>query len=241
MLAFDNGTKPNESHHQEADVLQIDANSIHAAKHAQSDHPVHGLIATRWSPRAYASTPVPAEHLRSVFEAARWAASSGNGQPWSFIVATNDQPETYSRLADCLSEGNVPWATRAPVLGLVVAQTVRSNGRTNRTAFYDAGLAVQNLTIQATALGLSLRQMGGFSPEQARANFAIPEDYEPVAMFALGYVGDPAGLSDSHREQEMSVRLRRPLPEFVFGARWGETSTLVLYTNGDGGAERDVA
>lgn len=220
--------------------MEIDAKSIHAIKHAQSDHPVHGLIATRWSPRAYASTPVPVEHLRSVFEAARWAASSGNGQPWSFIVATSDEPETYSRLADCLNEGNVPWATRAPVLGLVVAQTVRSNGRANRTAFYDAGLAMQNLTIQATALGLSLRQMGGFSPDKARANFAIPEGYEPVAMFALGYVGDPSGLSDNHREQETSPRLRHPLPEFVFGASWGETSTLVLSANGEGSAENPV-
>jgi nitroreductase len=201
--------------------------TAHEIKQAQQGHPLHELIAARWSPRAYAPTPVAADDLRSLFEAARWAASSGNGQPWSFVVATQEQPEIFARLVDCLNDGNVPWASRAPVLGIVVTQTVRANGRANRTAFYDAGLAMQNLAIQATANGLALRQMGGFSPDKARELFAIPEGYEPIVMFALGYPGDPAALGDNHREQELSPRQRRPIQEFVFGATWGETSALV--------------
>ena len=201
--------------------------SAHSIKLAQPDYPLHELIAARWSPRAYAPTPVAAQALRPLFEAARWAASGGNGQPWSFIVATQAQSEIFANLVECLNEGNVPWASRAPVLGIVVAETVRANGRANRTAFYDAGLAMQNLAIQATAQGLALRQMGGFSPDRARTIFAIPDGHEPVVMFALGYPGDPSALGDNHRAQELTPRQRRPIQEFVFGAGWGETSPLV--------------
>ena len=213
--------------------------SAHAVKIAEPAYPIHDLIATRWSPRAYAPTPVAAEELRLLFEAARWAASGGNGQPWSFIVAGQDDPETFARLVGCLNEGNVPWASQAPVLGLVVAQTVRDNGRANRTAFYDAGLAMQNLAIQATARGLALRQMGGFSPDTARETFAIPAGHEPVVMFALGYPGDPSGLVERHREQELAPRRRRAIQEFVFGPTWGVPAASV--TAEVTGAEEDEA
>ena len=203
---------------------ETDANVI---KTATPDHPIHSLIADRWSPRAYADRPVAAEKLLSMLEAARWSASSGNGQPWSFLIATQEQPQAFADMVSCLMDGNVPWASKAPVLGLVVTALVRANGRPNRHAFYDAGLAMQNLSVQATALGLSLRQMGGFRPQTARAVFGIPETHEAVTMFALGYRGDPGQLAENYRAQEFSPRERRPLSEFVFSGEWSVPSPIV--------------
>ena len=200
---------------------------IDAIKTATPDFPIHELIAKRWSPRAYSDRPVEPEKLRSVLEAARWSASGGNGQPWSFFIVSQDDPENFAKMVGCLMEGNVPWASKAPVLGMVVTATVRANGAPNRWAFYDAGLAMQNLTVQATAEGLYVHQMGGFQPETARTTFAIPENHEAVTMFTIGYLGDPAQLADNHREQELAPRVRRPLSEFVFNGAWGNTAPFV--------------
>ena len=196
-------------------------------KLAPTDYPVHELILRRWSPRAYAPDPVEDDKLRQILEAARWAASSGNGQPWSFIIATQAMPDAFQRMVDCLKPGNAPWASKAPVLGIVVTKMVRANGNPNRHAFYDAGMAMQNLLLQAVELDLYARQMGGFEPETARALFEIPDDHEAVAMFALGYLGDPQQLADNHREQELAARARRPLQEFVYSEKWGDPSPVV--------------
>ena len=201
--------------------------SPHEAKVAASDFPIHALIARRWSPRAYANQPVEAAKLRQLFQAARWSASSGNGQPWSFLIATQDDPAAFGKMVAALNEGNVTWAAHAPILGIVVAEMIRPNGRSNRVAFYDVGMAMQNLLLQATELGLSLRQMGGFSPDKARELFQIPPEHEAVVMFALGYAGDPDQLADNHRSQEMAARERKPLSDFVFAGKWGDTAPLV--------------
>ncbi len=205
-------------------TTEINADAIKAA---DANYPIHDLIAQRWSPRAYSDRAVEPEKLRSILEAARWAQSSGNGQPWVFFIATQNDPESYAKMVSCLMDGNVPWASKAPVLGMVVTALVRANGKPNRHGFYDAGLAMQNLALQATAEGLRLRQMGGFHPETARSIFAIPDTHEAVAMFALGYLGDPAELAENHREQELAPRVRRPLTEFVFSDTWGRTASLV--------------
>jgi len=196
-------------------------------KHAAAQYPIHEYLSQRWSPRAFSEEPVDPTILRSILEAARWSASGGNLQPWFFIIGTQDEPTTFAKLARCLNESNAVWATRAPVLGLSVASTTRPNGKPNRHAWHDVGLATQNLIVQATALGLHVHIMGGYSAEVAQAEFAIPENFEPVAMFAIGYLGDPETLNDRHREGERSARARRPLAEFVFGAQWGEPSPLV--------------
>ncbi|MBX3015926.1 MAG: nitroreductase family protein [Caldilineaceae bacterium] len=199
-----------------------------AAKRAQTNYPIHPLLRDRWSPRAFANKPVEDAKLQSVLEAARWSASGGNLQPWAFLLARRDQDAaSFARMAECLGESNAIWAAQAPILGITVASLYRRPEVLNRHSFHDVGLAVQNLIIQATALELYVHMMGGFSPDKARELFAIPAEYEAVTMFAMGYLGDPEGLADRHREGELSARTRRPLAEFVFTEGWGIPSPLV--------------
>ena len=186
---------------------------------------IHDLLSHRWSPRAFEDRPVEPEKLRSLFEAARWAASSYNGQPWNFIVATKDDPQSFQRVLDSFVEFNQGWAKGAPVVGLSVAQLKFShNGQPNRHAFHDVGQAAANLALQATALGLQVHPMAGIDPEKARKLFNIPEDYEAVAGFALGYPGNPSTLPDQLRERELGPRERKPVSSFVFQGGWGKTA-----------------
>src|SRR5271156_932844 len=150
-------------------------------KPAETSVPIHELIRHRWSPRAFDSRPVEPDKLRSLFEAARWASSSFNAQPWYFIVATKDDPENFQRVLDCFVERNQAWAKNAPVVALSVAKLQLDNGKPNRHAFHDVGQAVANLALQATALGLEIHQMAGIDPEKARQIFGIPEGDEVVA------------------------------------------------------------
>jgi nitroreductase len=190
--------------------------------------PVHDLIRRRWSPRAFAERPVEPEKLRTLFEAARWAASCYNEQPWSFLVATKDDPEAYRRLYDTLVSGNQKWAESAPVLAVSVARLAfERNGKPNRHAWHDVGLAMGNLCLQATALNLYVHQMQGFDPEKVRLTCAVPQGHAPVAAIAIGYLGDPARLPDDLREREAAPRDRRPLDRFVFSARWDRAAGWV--------------
>lgn len=189
---------------------------------AHPQFPIHELLASRWSPRAFDERPVEEELLRVLFEAARWAPSSNNEQPWRFIVATKDNENHWGRLFECLVEGNRRWAFRAPVLVLSVASMYfEANGKVNRHAFHDTGLATQNLVLQAAVHGLMARQMAGFDVEKARADLHIPSGYEPVAMIAIGYPGDPAVLPEQLRARELQPRNRRPIAEWTFSGEWG--------------------
>jgi len=186
------------------------------------------VLARRWSPRAWADRPVEAESIELCLEAARWAASSMNQQPWYFIVATREQPDAHERLVACLSDGNAPWARRAPVLMLSVAQqTFDVDGRPNRFAWHDTGLATAALMGQATALGMHVHAMGGFSRTKARELFGIPKGCDPVAAIAMGYLGDPDSLAEELRETETAPRSRRPCRAWVFTDAWGRPSPLV--------------
>lgn len=188
---------------------------------------VHDLIAERQSPLAYSNRPVEPKELRSLLEAARWAASSYNQQPWHFVVATKDEPREYGRLLGLLAPANALWAKDAPVLILTVAKlTYDANGAPNRHALHDVGQATAHLALQATALGLGVHQMGGFDAERAREEFSIPEGYEPVAVIAVGYPGDPEDLPGGLRSRAKAPRTRRELVEFVFTGRWGRTSAV---------------
>jgi len=201
--------------------------SVHA-KPAVTSRPVHDLIKHRWSPRSFESRPVEADKLVALFEAARWAASSYNAQPWYFIVGTKDDPETYNKILDSLVEFNQSWAKSAPVLVIgVAAAKFAHNGEPNRHAFHDLGQATANLAIEATNLGLAVHQMAGMKPVVARKNFGIPEDYDPATAIAIGYPGAPENLPDQLRETEASPRQRKALESFVFSDKWGHASPLV--------------
>ncbi len=197
-------------------------------KPANIQYPIHDLLRRRCSPRAFSSQMIEPEKLRSLLEAARWAPSSYNAQPWSFFLATREDEAEYQRLLDCLAPGNMTWAQQAPVLMLSVAKlNFDHNGARNRHAWHDVGQAVADLTVQATALGLALHQMAGFDPQRAREQFHIPEDHEPVAMIALGYPGSPESLPEQLREKELQPRTRKALDSFVFTGEWGKTALVV--------------
>jgi nitroreductase len=197
-------------------------------KPAPTAVPIHEILSHRWSPRAFDSRAVEPGKLHSLFEAARWAASAYNAQPWFFLVGTKDDPANFQRVLDCFVEFNQGWAKHAPVVALSVARLkFEHNGQPNRHAFHDVGQAAANLALQATALGLQIHQMAGIEPEKARATFAIPEGYEAVAGIALGYPGDPASLPDHLRDRELAPRQRNPLSSFVFTGTWGTASRIV--------------
>src|SRR6516162_4295693 len=162
-------------------------------KPATTDHPVHSLIRERWSPRAFSPKAVPKEVLQSLFEAARWAPSSNNEQPWAFIVATKDDQENFEKSLGALVEFNAGWARKAPVLVIAVAELAfAKNNAPNRNAQYDVGAASLHLSIEATARGLFVHQMAGFDPETAKEVYNIPQGWEPIATMAIGFPGNPS-------------------------------------------------
>jgi len=197
-------------------------------KLADTTYPIESLLKQRWSPRAFAERPVEIDKLLSLWEAARWSASCANQQPWYFIVATKEEQAEYARLLSCLRENNQLWAAQAPVLMVSVAKLAFDmNGQPNRYAFHDVGLAVANLIVQATALGLCVHQMAGFYPDRVRELYGVPDDFEPVAGIVLGYPGDPATLPEDLQQRELAPRTRKPLESFIFQGAWGEVSPLV--------------
>ena len=200
-------------------------------KLAETQTPIHDLIRRRWSPRAFSERPVESDKLRSVLEAARWAPSSRNEQPWAYLVATRDDPESpesYDALLGVLVTSNRAWAHKAPVLILTLAHTqLTKDGTPNRHGFFDLGQATANLLIQATSLGIATHQMAGFDVETARQRFRVPEGWEPVSVMALGYPGEVESLPDQFREREMEQRQRKPLEEFVFSGTWGHPAPIL--------------
>jgi nitroreductase len=196
-------------------------------KLADTKTPIHDLLASRWSPRAFSDRPVERDKLLSVLEAARWTPSSRNEQPWAYFAAIKEDPENFDALLGVLVESNRLWAQRAPVLILTVAHTRwEKEGTPNRVAIYDLGQAVANLVVQATSLGLHTHQMGGFNVEAARERFHVPEGWEPVTVVALGYRAGPEALPEALRGRESEKRSRKSLEEFVFSGTWRNSSPL---------------
>jgi nitroreductase len=198
-------------------------------KRAATDYPIHELLAERWSPYAFADRSVPTADLCSLFEAARWASSSYNEQPWSYIIATREDPQQFQRLLSCLVEGNQVWAKAAAVLALgIVNLKFARNAMENRAAIHDLGLATGNLLVEATARGLLVHQMIGILPDKARETYEIPDGSEAWTGIAIGYRGDPTSLPENLRQRELTLRQRKPLSQFVFSGKWGNPSPLVL-------------
>jgi nitroreductase len=195
---------------------------------SETQIPIHELIRRRWSSRAFSEQPIENDTLLSVLEAARWAPSSRNEQPWAFLVATKDNSELYEALAGVLMDSNRAWAANAPVLILTMGHTrLEKDGQPNRHALHDLGQATANLILQATSLGLATHQMGGFHANAARERFAIPEGWEPVSVIALGYPGNAELLPEPLRERETAQRRRKPLKEFVFSGSWGHPAPIL--------------
>lgn len=198
-----------------------------ASKLAPTGPGVHELISARWSPRSFSDREVSPDALKTLFEAAHWAASSYNEQPWRFLVATKSDPAAYQKLLSILVEFNQGWAKTAPVLFIMAAKkTFSQNGTPNRFALHDAGQALAHLFLQATALGLHAHGMAGVDEQKARAELHIPDDYEVGAAVALGYLGRPEDLPEQYRAGETAPRQRKPISEIVFGADWNSTPGL---------------
>jgi nitroreductase len=192
-------------------------------KHANTTQPVHALIASRWSPRAFDDERnIDHNTLAAVLEAARWAPSCFNDQPWRFIVFERQRDvRQWQQAVDILAERNQLWARQAPVLILVCSDgKFGHNDADNRWAQYDAGAAAMSLCLQANATGLAAHQMGGFDADTARRSFNIPEQVTPMAMIALGHHGDSALLDESFISDENAPRQRKPLEQIAFAGNW---------------------
>jgi nitroreductase len=202
--------------------MTLSASEVHQLKKASAEANILPVILHRWSPRSFSDQDVSPADLKTVFEAARWAASSYNEQPWRFLVGTRNS-ETYNKILSSLGEFNQLWARTAPVLILGAARTTFThNGAPNRVALYDLGAAAATLCYQAAALGLFTHQMAGFDTGLARRLFNVPEEYIFGAAIALGHQGEPAALPNQQMlAQETSPRRRKALNEFVLSA-WGE-------------------
>ena len=189
---------------------------------------IHPLIRNRWSPRSFADRPVGVELLRVVFEAARWAPSSFNEQPWRFLLATSAEPEWLAQLQGYLVSGNA-WARTAPVLAVSAYRTqFNKSGMTNRVAMRDLGAAEENMFLQACALGLAMHQMAGFDHARFRQE-RLPPGFEPGTMIAIGYPPDaePAIQETSSSTGAARERGRLRLGEMVFGNTWGTPAAAV--------------
>ncbi len=184
-------------------------------KRADSSVALHPLIAERWSPRAYdESATISPEDLSAIFEAARWAPSAFNSQPWKFIVGIRGDKK-FTQISSVLSDFNKQWAPRASALILVNSLTLRDDGKQNPTALYDTGLAVSLLTVEANHRGFDVHQMSGFDSAMAKSTFALSTGVEPVACVAVGKRTSPDSLSDEIKAREIAPRSRKALNEIV--------------------------
>jgi nitroreductase len=176
---------------------------------------LHDLLAARRSTRGFSrERPVDDATLRALLEAARWAPSANNSQPWRFGVARRGEP-AFTALTAALASGNQVWAQHAAALVLLAAQTLDDAGRRRRWAVYDAGQAAAHLTVQAQAEGLSVHQMGGFDPAAAAAVFGLPDDLEPLVVLAVGWNDPDALLPEPFASRERAPRVRLPLADLL--------------------------
>jgi nitroreductase len=206
--------------------MTLSASEVNKLKQAPAVEGVLPAVLSRWSPRSFSSREVSAADLRKVFEAARWAASAYNEQPWRFLVGRQGSP-TYKKIFSTLIGFNQSWAGSAPVLILGVAGTkFTHNGTANGWGVYDLGASASYLTLQAAALGILTHQMAGFDQEIARKAFEIPADYAFGSVIALGYQGEPTALENEQLiAMETQPRERKALNEFVLSG-WGEAADL---------------
>lgn len=194
---------------------------------ADTSEPIHPLLRYRYSPRVFGERELGDHELRSLLEAARWAASSFNEQPWRFLIARRRDEEEFAKMLTTLAPANQEWAQHADVLMVAVAREEFSrNDRPNRHHRHDVGAAIAQLTAQATSLGIAVHPMAGFSADAVRDRYDVPEGFAPTTAIALGQAVDPEDLELDARDREMEPRRRKPLEELVFEGEWGRPSGL---------------
>jgi nitroreductase len=195
-------------------------------RRAETSVSIHDLLARRWSPRAFdPARPVAREQLAAILEAGRWAPSCNGDEPWRYLIFDRRRdPEGWQKAFDCLSENNRKWVKNVPLLMLSCAGSIfRHSGKPNRYGQHDTGAASVCMALQAVALGLVIHQMGGYDAAKARAAFAIPEEYTPMAMIAVGYQSEPETIDDEEtRKKELRPRQRQALNQVFFEGQWGE-------------------
>jgi nitroreductase len=196
-------------------------------KTAVADHSIHDFLKQRFSPYAFGPREIATADLQSLFEAARWAPSSFNEQPWRYIVGTRKTPDEYERLLSCLVEGNQTWAKHAPVLALGVTRlSFTRNAKPNRVALHDLGLASACLVFEATSRGIYVHQMAGILPDRARELYGIPPEFEAVTGIAMGYPFPPDQVPEEWKGRDLAPRTRRVQAETVFSGGWGQQALL---------------
>ena len=193
---------------------------LNEVKQANNDHSIHPLIKERWSPRVFQEQPVEDDKISSLFEAARWAASSMNEQPWRFIYAKKGS-QAYDKIVDCLYEFNQDWVIHAPLLVLTAYKENFDSGKQNFHALHDLALGVANLSFQAQAMGLGIHQMAGVHWAKAQEVFKVPDGYHISTCLAIGYYGgDVSKLNEDLQKSEKATRSRKKLAEFAFEGEW---------------------
>lgn len=185
-------------------------------KPAPTTYPVHELIRNRWSPRSFSAQPIAQDTLNQVFEAASWAFSAMNAQPWQYIYAHKADTVAFQKILETLMPGNQPWAKNAAVLIIALAKTTHADGQPNGAALHDLGAANATLFLEATALGLHGHVMGGFDREKTRRDFNLPENLTPAVIMGLGYLGEAEQLEEPFLSREKAARSRKPVAEFAF-------------------------
>lgn len=198
-------------------------------KNAVTSVPIHDLLERRWSPRAFdANRPVSRAQLAALLEAARWAPSCNGVEPWRYMIwdRTRDA-EGFEKVYDCLSDSNKLWVKNVPLLMLSVASSdPLPPDRPNRWTQHDTGMASMAIVLEAVALGLAAHQMAGYNVEKLRAAFAIPPEFTPMALIAVGYQTSPDVLDEVTKKKELTPRARKPVVERFFEGGWGKPVTL---------------
>lgn len=203
------------------------------SKPAKTRYPIDELLAQRWTVRAFSDRPIEADKIRCLFEAARWAPSSFNEQPWRFIVATRNRAREFDTMTSCLMDKNQRWVRNSgvPLLMIVLSKkTFAHNGKQNRVHLHDIGLAMGNLSIQATAMGLSVCQMQGILLDRVMHIYGVPVDFEPTVGCAVGYPGELRRLPPEFHERELRQRTRADFTDFVFEGTFGKPADLFAGT-----------
>lgn len=197
------------------------------SRSAKTAYPIHGLLQERWSPRAFSGESVDRETVTKLLEAARWAPSAFNSQPWRFVVATRDETEAFEQMRGCLLPGNQRWTGETAVLMILATQLQdEPDGKKRHLNYFNSGLAVAQLTVEAAANGLHVHQMAGIDRDKARETYNIPAEFQPTIGIAIGYVADADTLPDDLRAREVSERTRKPLSEIAFSGAWGQAAEL---------------